>query len=234
MPYNGKVKLSVVIPVYNEKDTIEEIIKRVRDVDNIDKEIVLVDDASSDGTTDILHELHTKHPEFKMVFKEKNQGKGAALRDGFKATTGDYVIVQDADLEYDPQDYNKLIRALSENQAEVVYGSRFSGNYEKMSTLHYWGNKVLTLITNIFYHVMLTDMETCYKLLPGDFVRSLSIKSNRFNFEPEITAKILKAKKKIVEVPINYSGRKFSEGKKITWKDGFAAVWTLVKYRFTD
>ena len=137
-------------------------------------------------------------------------------------------------MEYDPQDYTKLIRALQEENADVVYGSRFSGSYEEMSNLHYWGNKFLTLITNVLYGVMLTDMETCYKLIPGDFVRKLNIKSSRFNFEPEITAKILKSKMRIKEVPINYKGRSFSEGKKITWRDGVSALYTLVKYRFVD
>ncbi len=230
------MKLSVVIPAYNEKNTIEEIIGRVRgvEVENVEKEIVIVDDASKDGTTDILRRLQKEQTDLKIVFKEKNEGKGAALRDGFHHTTGDYVIVQDADLEYDPQDYKKLLRALEEEKVQVVYGSRFSGNYEHMSTLHYFGNKLLTLITNIFYGVMLTDMETCYKLLPGDFVRKIKINCNRFNFEPEITAKILKSKMKIIEVPIAYNGRSFSEGKKITWRDGLSAVWALIKYRFVD
>ena len=228
------MKLSVVIPVYNERNTIKEIIQRVKQVNGVEKEIVLVDDASKDGTTDILKEIQNHNPDLKILFKEKNEGKGAALRDGFKQTTGDYVIVQDADLEYDPQDYTKLIRALQEENADVVYGSRFSGSYEEMSNLHYWGNKFLTLITNVLYGVMLTDMETCYKLIPGDFVRKLNIKSSRFNFEPEITAKILKSKMRIKEVPINYKGRSFSEGKKITWRDGVSALYTLVKYRFVD
>ena len=144
------------------------------------------------------------------------------------------MIVQDADLEYDPQDYLKLIRGLEEENVSVVYGSRFSGNYEDMSSLHYWGNKLLTLVTNVLYGVLLTDMETCYKLLPGDFVRNINIRSSRFNFEPEITAKILKSKMRIREVPISYKGRSFSEGKKITWKDGISALYTLIKYRFVD
>jgi len=170
----------------------------------------------------------------KIYFHEKNQGKGASLRDGFKHTTGEYVIVQDADLEYDPNDYHKLLRALQEENVQVVYGSRFSGNYEDMSNLHYFGNKLLTMLTNLLYGVLLTDMETCYKLLPGKFVRSINIRSNRFNFEPEITAKILKSGMKIVEVPISYRGRSHSDGKKITWQDGISALWTLVKFRFVD
>lgn len=228
------MKLSVVIPVYNEKNTVEEIVRRVKAVEGIDKEIILVNDASKDGSEDILKRMGAEQPDLKIIFKHINEGKGAALRDGFKETTGDYVIVQDADLEYDPQDYKKLLRALNEQNAKVVYGSRFSGNYEKMSTLHYIGNKMLTLITNILFGVLLTDMETCYKLIPGDFARSIKIKSNRFNFEPEITAKILKSKVKIVEVPICYAGRSFSEGKKITWRDGISALYTLIKYRFTN
>ena len=229
------MKLSIVIPVYNEKNTLEDILKKVESVDlgNVEKEIVLVDDASTDGSTKILKELEKKG-KYKIYYHLINQGKGASLRDAFQLTTGDYVIVQDADLEYDPQDYTKLLRALKEENTAVVYGSRFSGNYEDMAGLHYLGNKILTLLTDLLYGVMLTDMETCYKLLPGDFVRNLKIRSNRFNFEPEITAKILKAKMKIAEVPISYSGRSFEEGKKITWKDGFSALATLIVFRFFD
>jgi len=226
------MKLSVVIPVYNEKDTIEKIVSLVRSVEGIDKEIVIVDDASTDGTVNILKVMGQKYPELKIFYKDKNKGKGDTLKLGFKNTTGDYVIVQDADLEYNPQDYVKLIRALSEENVDVVYGSRFSGSYEKMSTLHYFGNKLLTLVTNLLFGVMLTDMETCYKLMPGDFVRKLDIKSSRFDFEPEITAKILKAGLSIKEVPISYKGRNFSEGKKITWRDGVHHVWSLFKFRF--
>jgi glycosyltransferase involved in cell wall biosynthesis len=226
------MKLSVVIPVYNEKNTVEEIIKLVRAVDGIEKEIIIVDDASKDGTVEILKKLQLSQPDLKIVFKEGNKGKGDTLKIGFKMTTGDYVIVQDADLEYDPQDYQKLIRTLNEGRVDVVYGSRFSGNYEDMTNLHYFGNKLLTLATNLFFGVMLTDMETCYKLIPGDFVRKLEIKSSRFDFEPEITAKILKSGLRIKEVPISYKGRNKFEGKKISWKDGFAAIFTLIKYRF--
>lgn len=228
------MKLSVVIPVYNEKNTIEQLVNLVRSVDGVDLEIVIVDDASSDGSVEILKNLEKKYPDMKVIYKTANKGKGDTLKVGFAHTSGDYVIVQDADLEYDPQDYKKLLRTLEENNADVVYGSRFSGSYEKMTTLHYFGNKILTLATNILFGVRLTDMETCYKLMPGDFVRKLNIKSKRFEFEPEITAKILKSGLRIKEVPINYKGRSFSEGKKITWKDGIKAVWSLIKFRFTN
>ena len=228
----NNMKLSIVIPVYNEKDTLEKIVDLVREVDGIEKEIVIVDDGSKDGSIEIIAKIKEKYPDIKTVIKGENRGKGHTLKVGFKETTGDYVIIQDADLEYDPQDYKKLLRALEEDKVDVVYGSRFSGNYEKMSTLHYFGNKLLTVLTNLFYGVMLTDMETCYKLVPGDFIRSINIKSERFDFEPEITAKILKSGLKIREVPISYKGRAFSEGKKITWKDGFNAVFALIKFRF--
>ncbi|GIW69566.1 MAG: glycosyl transferase [Patescibacteria group bacterium] len=226
------MKLSIVVPVYNEKNTIEKILDEIRAVEGLEKEIIVVDDASTDGTVEILKRLEAKNPDIKFIYKEKNRGKGHTLKIGFEHVTGDYVIVQDADLEYDPHDYHKLIRALSEHNADVIYGSRFSGSYEDMSTLHYIGNKMLTLITNIFFGVMLTDMETCYKLMPGDFVRKVNIKSERFDFEPEITAKILKSGLKIREVPISYRGRTRREGKKISWKDGIHALFTLIKYRF--
>jgi glycosyltransferase involved in cell wall biosynthesis len=228
------MKLSVVIPVYNEKNTIADIIGHVKAVEDLDKEIIVVDDGSKDGTVKILKDLEKVHPDVKFYYKEKNVGKGDTLRIGFSHTTGDYVIVQDADLEYDPQDYKKLLRALTEEKADVVYGSRFSGTRKDMSTVQYFGNKLLTIITNLLFGIMLTDMETCYKLIPGDFVRKLQIKSPKFDFEPEITAKILKSGLKLKEVPIHYKGRKYSEGKKITWKDGFAALWTLLKFRFFD
>jgi glycosyltransferase involved in cell wall biosynthesis len=232
--YNTPMLLSIVIPVYNEKDTLIELLNRVKAVTGIEKEIILVNDASTDGTTEILKDLEANDPYVKVFYHKVNQGKGAALRTGFQHTTGEYVLVQDADLEYDPNDYHKLLRALTEEGADVVYGSRFSGNYKDMSGLHYIGNKILTMITNLMYGVLLTDMETCYKLIPGNFARSMDIKSNRFNFEPEITSKLLKSKMKIVEVPISYAGRDFSEGKKITWRDGVAAFCTLVKFRFFD
>ncbi|MFH1648196.1 MAG: glycosyltransferase family 2 protein [Patescibacteria group bacterium] len=226
------MKLSVVIPVYNEKDTLEKIVDLVRAVDGIDKEIIMVDDGSTDGSVEILKKIQVKYPDIKIVFKDKNAGKGDSLRVGFEHTTGDYVIIQDADLEYNPQDYKKLLKVLEEDAVDVVYGSRFSGNYEDMSSLHYLGNKLLTIVTSILFGVMLTDMETCYKLMPGDFIRNTKIEARKFDFEPEVTAKILRAGLKIKEVPISYKGRGFDEGKKITWKDGFSALYTLVKYRF--
>ncbi|MBU1133121.1 glycosyltransferase family 2 protein, partial [Patescibacteria group bacterium] len=163
------------MPVYNEKDTLEKIVDLVRAVDGIDKEIIMVDDGSTDGSVEILKKIQVKYPDIKIVFKDKNAGKGDSLRVGFEHTTGDYVIIQDADLEYNPQDYKKLLKVLEEDAVDVVYGSRFSGNYEDMSSLHYLGNKLLTIVTSILFGVMLTDMETCYKLMPGDFIRNTKI-----------------------------------------------------------
>jgi len=224
-------KLSVVIPVYNEKKSLLEIIHRVRSVP-IEKEIILVDDFSTDGTRDLLHDLERQ--EFKVLYHEKNKGKGAALRTGFQHATGEFVIVQDADLEYDPNDYSKLLQPIVDGKADVVYGSRFSGHRSNMTSLHTLGNLFLTWITNVFYRTSITDMETCYKLFRRETIQGIRIECNRFNFEPEVTAKLLKRGLRIVEVPISYSGRSFSEGKKITWRDGFSAVWTLIKYRFRE
>ena len=224
-------KLSVVIPVYNEKKSLLEIIQRVQLVP-IEKEIILVDDFSTDGTRDLLHDLEKQ--EFKVLYHEKNKGKGAALRTGFQHATGEFVIVQDADLEYDPNDYLKLLQPILDGKADVVYGSRFSGYRRNMTSLHTLGNLFLTGITNLFYRTSITDMETCYKLFRRATIQGIRIECNRFNFEPEVTAKLLKRGLRIVEVPISYSGRSFSEGKKITWRDGFSAVWTLIKYRFTE
>lgn len=227
------MKLSIVIPCYNEEKTISELVELVEKVDGIDKEIIIVDDGSKDNSPAILAKMAQAKPHIKIILNEKNSGKGATVRQCYKLTTGDYVIVQDADLEYDPQDYKKLIAEI-ERGAQVVYGSRFAGKYEDMTNLHYFGNRMLTILTNILYGTHLTDMETCYKLLPGDFVRSLTLKSNRFDFEPEITSKIFKSGMKIVEVPISYRGRSWQQGKKITWRDGIHAVKTLIKFRFFD
>jgi len=225
------MKLSVVIPVYNEKNTVKDILSRVKAV-AIEKEIILIDDCSTDGTREILKELAGEGET--VIFHERNMGKGAALRTGFAHVTGDYCIVQDADLEYDPEDYHKLIAPVLKGKAEVVYGSRFTGEHRNMFFHHWVGNKFLTLVTNLLYNTTISDMETCYKLFRSDIIKSVNIRSNRFNFEPEITAKVLKKGFRIYEVPISYAGREFSEGKKITWKDGISALWTLLKYRFVD
>lgn len=226
--------LSIVIPVYNEKDTLLQIIQKIDQLpETLKRELIIVDDGSTDGTRDILKDLESRD-NTKIIYKEKNSGKGDSLKIGFKNSKGDYVIIQDADLEYDPVDYLKLIEIILNNPKTVVYGSRFLGFYKDMSSLHYYGNKVLTIFTNILYGISLTDMETCYKLFPGDLIRNLKLNAKRFEFEPEVTAKILKSGYTIVEVPINYYGRTHSEGKKITWKDGFNAIYSLIKYKFYD
>jgi len=227
------MKLSIVIPCYNEEKTIREIVNLVEKVNGPDKEIIIVDDGSKDGSRDVLSKLSKEKPYLKVILNQKNSGKGATVREGYKHTTGDYVIVQDADLEYNPQDYKKLLAEV-EKGAQVVYGSRFAGDYQDMTSPHYLGNRFLTILTNLLYGTRLTDMETCYKLLPGNFVRSLKLRSDRFDFEPEITSKILKSGMKIVEVPISYEGRSWKEGKKITWRDGVHAVKTLIKFRFFE
>jgi len=225
-------ELSVIIPVYNEKVTIEEILRRVRAVD-ISKEIVLVDDCSTDGTREILQSLPPED-NFHIVYQERNQGKGAAIRAGIKKATGDYVIFQDADLEYDPQDYFELLKPLRDGRADVVYGSRFLGVHRVLLFWNYLANKALSFLTNALYNSDLSDMETCYKVFRREVLSSFKIRANRFDLEPEVTAKVLKRKFRVYEVPISYSGRDYSEGKKITWKDGVIAFWTLIKYRFKE
>ena len=228
------MKLSVVIPVYNEKDTLEELVTKVQAV-KIEKELLLIDDFSTDGTREIEDKLEKKYKNLKVFKQDKNYGKGAALRTGFKNAKGEYVIVQDADLEYDPEDYHSLLTLIERNENAVIYGSRFLGAERKsMSLTHTLGNKALTTLTNVLYNTSITDMETCYKMFPREVIQSITYHSNRFNFEPEITAKILKKGYKIFEVPIKYYGRDWDEGKKISWKDGFAAIWALIKYRFVN
>ena len=230
-----KMRLSVIIPVYNEKNTLLEILKRVERVD-MEKEIIIVDDFSTDGTREVLEDIKTSESgkDIKIIFQEKNGGKGIAIRKGLEYVTGDYVIIQDGDLEYDPEDYHKLLKPVFKGKAEVVYGSRFTGEHRDMFFWHWIGNRFLTFVTNILYDTTLSDMETCYKLFKTNIIKNIKIKAHRFDFEPEITAKVLKKGIRIYEVPISYAGREFHEGKKITWRDGFIALWTLLKYRIVD
>ena len=227
------LKLSIVIPVYNERETLETLVAKVNAVD-YEKEIILIDDYSTDGTRQILRKYENKE-NFHVLYHDCNQGKGAALRTGFANVSGDIIIIQDADLEYNPADYGILIEPILDGRADVVYGSRFLGGPHRVLFFwHYVGNMVLTTLSNMFTNVNLTDMETGYKVFTKEVNDTLSFKCNRFGFEPEFTAKVAKKKFRIYEVPISYSGRDYSEGKKITWKDGVAAIWYIFKFRFTD
>ncbi|HLA42367.1 MAG TPA: glycosyltransferase family 2 protein [Aggregatilineales bacterium] len=226
--------LSVIIPCYNEVETLQEIVRQVIDV-GLAHEVILVDDGSSDGTRDILPKLEEQYKAVRVVLHERNMGKGAAISTGFKAATGDIFLIQDADLEYDPRDYPALLKPIHEGRAKVVYGSRFLGGPRK--TMFFWNmiaNKILTLMTNILYNTILSDMETCYKVFRREVVQDIRIRSRRFDFEPEITAKVLKKGIRIYEVPISYNGREWDEGKKIKWYDAPIALWTLFRYRFTN
>lgn len=231
------MKLSILIPVYNESSTILELLKKVEDVklSGIEKEIIIVDDFSKDGTRDLLKKV--KH---KVMYHEKNMGKGSAIRTGLKNATGEIILIQDADLEYNPQSYPALLKPIIEERTNVVYGSRFLGekmkNLKKNSwmRLHYHGNIILTFITNILYNAKLTDVETCYKVMRREVILPLKLNGTRFDLDPEITAKILKKGFKIIEVPIEFNARNFSEGKKINWKDGIKALYCLIKYRLVD
>ena len=223
------MKLSVVVPVFNEKKTIKDVYERIRAVD-ITKEIILVDDCSTDGTREIVKGLASN--DTRIFFHEQNMGKGAALRTGFREAKGDILIIQDADLEYDPQEYPKLIQPILEGKADVVYGSRFAGGgpHRVLFFWHMAGNKLLTLLSNVFTNLNLTDMETCYKVFTRDVYTKITIEENRFGFEPEITAKLAKLNVRIYEVGISYSGRTYSEGKKIGWRDGISALRCIFKY----
>lgn len=240
------------MPVFNERATLETIVNRVKSVDltvnrqgtspflggpvQLEREIVIVDDGSTDGTRDILNEwIQNPHPDVRIVYHNANSGKGAALRTGFQHATGDILVVQDADLEYDPRDYVKLLEPVLEGRTPVVYGSRFMGGPRAaMSLSHTLGNKMLTLFTNLLFATSLTDMETCYKCFRRDVIDGMVLRSRAFEIEPELTAKILKRGYTIFEVPISYNGRTFHEGKKIGWRDGFLATRTLIRYRFMD
>jgi len=224
--------LSVVMPVYNERDTIEEIIGRVLAVP-LRIELIVVDDGSRDGTRDLLDELRRRHP-FKLVLQPFNQGKGAALRRGFEEVTGDICVIQDADLEYSPEELPGLVELICQGRADVVYGSRFLGRHRVFLFTHYLGNRFLTLATNVLYNTILTDMETCYKAMRTEVLRSMTLRSNGFGIEPELTAKIFKRRYRVYEIPITYDGRGYDEGKKITWRDGLVALWVLIKYRFSE
>ena len=224
--------LSVVMPVFNERGTIEEIIDRVLAV-KMRVELIVVDDVSTDGTTEILEQLQ-KTRGFVLLRQARNGGKGAALRRGFTAVSGDLVIIQDADLEYAPEEYPLLTGLITSGRADVVFGSRFLGTHRVFLLTHYLGNRLLTFVTNVLYNTMLTDMETCYKVMRIDVLRSMDLKSDGFGIEPEITAKVFKRRYRVYEVPISYDGRGYEEGKKITWRDGVVALWVLLKYRFTE
>lgn len=229
------MRLSVIIPVYNEVEFVRESVQQVLAVKTAD-EIIIVDDGSTDGTRDLYSEIESWDECIKVFYHEENRGKGAAVRTGFEKATGDIFLIQDADLEYDPRDYEKLLDPILHGRTDVVYGSRFRGGPSKsMFFLHMVGNKFLTFVTNLLYDAILTDMETCYKVFKADAVRGIPLNARGFEFEPEITAKVLKRGHRIVEIPISYYGREFDEGKKIRpFKDGSKALWTLVRYRFTD
>lgn len=245
-------KVSIVMPVYNERATIEEILRRVLDTE-MPKEVIVIDDASTDGTRQMLKEIELRQASgereaaaqdggdtiplgaLRFFFQEANQGKGAALRRGFREATGDVVLVQDADLEYDPRDYGKLLEPIIEGRADVVYGSRFLGGPQRVHYFwHYCANRFLTLLSDIFTNLKLTDMETCYKVFRREVLQGIVLKSDRFGFEPEITAKIAKRKWRVYEVPITYAGRTYEEGKKITWRDGLHALWCIIRFSFSD
>ena len=226
-------KLSVVVPVYNERTTLVEVIRRMRSVelpDGIDREIIVVDDGSSDGTRDVLRQLGDST--VRVLAHPTNRGKGAAVRTGIEVATGDYILIQDADLEYDPDDWPKLVAPVLRGRARVVYGSRFTGERRNMLFLHWVGNRMLSLVTNMLYNTTLSDMETCYKLFDRELLAGIRWQARGFEFEPEVTAKVLRRGIRIYEVPISYAGREFNEGRKFTWRDEFVALWTLVKYRF--
>lgn len=222
--------LSIIIPTYNESKTILQILKQVKAVSlkGIKKQIIIVNDASTDNTISKLKSITN----IKLINHKENQGKGAAIHTGLKHSTGDYIIIQDADLEYDPQDIPLMLKPILEDKAGVVYGSRFLGPHKNMLFWHMLGNKFLSLLTNILFNTTLSDMEVCYKLIPSKLIKSFDLKSKRFGFEPEVTSKILKKGIRIYEVPISYSGREFAEGKKITWRDGIKAFFLLIRFRF--
>ena len=229
-----KKLLCVIMPVYNEKKTILEIIRRVQKVKiaGFDKKIIIVDDFSTDGTRELLKSVVKKNKNIELILKKKNEGKGSALRVGFQRACGDYTVIQDADLEYDPEDYKHLLEPLMRGNADVVYGSRFLGQHRAFLFLNFLANIILNFVTNVLYNTILTDMETCYKMFKTAIVKEMRLNSNGFEIEPEMTAFVFKHKYKIYEVPINFYGRGYEEGKKIKASDGFKALFALIRYRF--
>ncbi|MGQ9689236.1 MAG: glycosyltransferase family 2 protein [Desulfobaccales bacterium] len=229
------MKLSIVMPIYNEEQTLEEIFRRVQ-ATPYDKEIIAVDDASQDASRDILNRLAAQYDNLRVFFHEKNQGKGAALRTGFAQVTGDVVIIQDADLEYDPVDYPVLLDPIEKGLADVVYGSRLIGAqpHRVLFFWHYMGNRCVTFLSNMFTNLNLSDMEVGYKVFKAEVIKDIKIRSNRFGVEPELTAKIAKKGWRVYEVPISYHGRDYAQGKKITWRDGIAAIFHILRFRFFD
>ena len=234
-PAEARPRLSVVIPVYNEIKTLETVLDRVREVD-VDKEIILVDDGSEDGSRELITKVSEEDPRVRGFLHEQNKGKGAALKTGFSQARGEVVVIQDADLEYNPADYPALLKPFEEADADVVFGSRFLiRDYARVHLFwHYLGNRMLTFMSNVFTGLNLTDMETCYKAFKREVIQQIDVKSKRFTIEPELTAKIARMGLKVYEVPISYAGRSYGEGKKITWKDGIAALWAIVRFRFWD
>ena len=232
-PHIPKTRVSVLMPVYNERATVEHAIARVREVP-MQMEIICVDDCSKDGTREILQRLRSSGAIDELILHETNRGKGASVRDAIAAASGDVVVIQDADLEYSPEEFPDLISLICEGRADVVYGSRFLGRHRVFMFTHYAGNRFLTLVANVLYNTMLTDMETCYKVMRTEVLRSMTLESDGFGIEPEMTAKIFKRRYRVYEIPITYDGRGYEEGKKITWLDGFVALWVLLKYRFTE
>ena len=227
------MKLSVVMPVYNERATLSEVVGRVLAVD-LDIELVCVDDGSRDGSREILASLQSQYPQLRVVLQPKNMGKGAALRRGIMEATGDYVVIQDADLEYDPNDYPALVAPILEGKADVVFGSRAFSSHTAYSYWFVLGNKLVTLATNVLFNCYISDMETCYKVMRREIAQQLALRSRGFEIEPEITAKLIKAGHRIYEVPISYAARSRAEGKKLTWQDGLKALRTLIRYRLTQ
>ena len=226
------MKLSIVVPVFNESKTIDTILARIEKT-RLDKEIIIVDDCSTDGTREILQQKYAS--KYRLLYHGKNMGKGAALRTAFEHVTGDIVIIQDADLEYDPSEYDRLIEPIAQGQADVVYGSRFLGGPHRVLFFwHFVANKIFTLLSNALNNINLSDMETCYKAFRSEILKDMKFRSQRFGFEPEFTAKVARRRLRIYEVPISYYGRTYEEGKKITWKDGFSAVYCILRYRFFD